>query len=110
MINDVPAAGMKAPLDADILHVVEGFPLLIAEYGLVLRAVILERPVNVLHAGDHPNITHENDDAHQPLKGGLNEPVVRQEGHGDLEPAVDLGGQVHKKEKAQRERERPAMA
>ena len=57
---------MVPGLDADVFHR-QGQARLIAENGLMLRAVVLEHPVNVLLLGAEDQVRQENDDFQQAL-------------------------------------------
>ena len=55
------APGMEAALGPDVLHR-QGQALLVAEDGLVLRAVVGEETLHVLHPGDEAEVDEEDDD------------------------------------------------
>ena len=61
------AAGVVPGLLADVLHRQRLAPL-ITEDGLVLGAVVLEHPVDILHTGAEDQIPHKDDDTHHALQ------------------------------------------
>ena len=89
------AAGMVLGLLADVLHR-QGLPCLIAEDGLVLRAVVLEDAVNVALSGADSQV--QNEDGH--LQKALHHvPAPEGEIGEEMEDAAgEEGGQHHEEE------------
>ena len=77
-------------LDADVVHR-QLQSLLVAEDGLVLRAMIGEGPPDILHPGDRDHIAHKNGDAQHRVHQIPDQYAVRK----TLHEAGKKGGQQH---------------
>ena len=65
----------------ELLHILhrQGQARLIAVDGLMLRAVVLEHPANILHAGNAPDIGKENPQAQETFHQVQEDRVLRHE-------------------------------